>query len=182
MGSQRSLVGWVIAVAAVGSAVAQTNGTLRWRTHSPALGLQAAGAQAPLPCGSYTLSCSDSTTLPLYTSVTAPRSVSMQVSAGEASALRLAPTQGLNVKLVGKAGIAPDLGVYGRVGTTLNRTAPALGGGMANGEGGLSYGVGFSWDFSRSASASMGLDSYDIRGNLGDARDVRTSLGLQWRY
>ena len=181
MRSLCNLLGLVVAIAAVGTAAAQTGGTLRWRANSAPLGLQAAGAQAPLPCGSYTLSCSDSTTLPLYTSVTAPRSLSMQVSPNEATSMRLAGTQGLNVKLVGKASIAPELGVYGRVGTTLNRTAPALGG-TVNGESGLSYGVGFSWDFSRSASASMGLDSYDIRGSMGDTREVRTSLGLQWRY
>jgi hypothetical protein len=85
------------------------------------------------------------------------------------------------VSLVGKAGIAQDLGVYGRVGTTLNRATPALAG-VTSGEGGLTYGVGFSWDFSRKATASMGLDGYDIRGGMGDGREVRTSLGLQWRY
>ncbi|MBC5781700.1 hypothetical protein H8N03_02010 [Ramlibacter sp. USB13] len=179
---QRTLLVLVLAAAAAGTAAAQTQGALRWRAGSTALGLQAAGAEARLPCNSYTLSCGDSASVPLYASVTAPRSVSMQVSPGEPStALRLQRTQGLNVAVVGKAGIAQDLGVYGRVGTTLNRTTPALAG-TANGEGGLSYGVGLSWDFSRTASASMGLDSYDIRGSLGDVRDVRTSLGLQWRY
>ena len=50
-------------------------------------------------------------------------------------------------------------------------------------EGGLTYGVGLSWDFSRSGSASVGWDSYDLRSAAGEARDVRaTSLGLQWRY
>jgi hypothetical protein len=46
-------------------------------------------------------------------------------------------------------------------------------------EGGVTYGVGLSWDFSRSASAVLGFDSYDVRG-LGDVRATR--LGLQWRY
>ena len=177
---QRTL-GLVIAVAAVGTAAAQTNGALRWRATAP-LGLQTTGGDVRLPCSSYTFSCSDASSVPLYTSVTSPRSVSMQVSPNESSpALRLARTQGLNVAVVGKAGIAQDLGVYGRVGTTFNRGTAALGS-LGGGEGGLTYGVGFSWDFSRSASASMGLDSYDIRGSLGDVRDVRTSLGLQWRY
>ena len=180
MRSQRTLLGLVIAIAAAGTVAAQTTGSLRWRGNHT-LGLQA-GAEAQLPCGSYTLSCSDTATLPLYTSPRAPRSVSMQVAPGELpSALRLARSQGLNVSLVGKAGIAQDLGVYGRVGTTLNRATPALAG-ATSGDGGLTYGVGLSWDFARSASASMGLDSYDIRGSLGDARELRTSLGLQWRY
>jgi len=181
MGSQRLVLGLVI-VAAAGAAAAQVNGTLRWRAGATPLGLQSGSGEHRLPCSSYTLSCTDAGTLPLYTSVTAPRSVSMQVSPAEqASALRLARQQGLNVSVVGKAGLYQDLGIYGRVGTTLNRTTPALAG-LSTGEGGLTYGVGLSWDFSRSASASMGLDSYDIRGSLGDMREVRTSLGLQWRY
>jgi len=181
MGSQRLVLGLVI-MAAAGAAAAQVNGTLRWRAGAVPLGLQSGAGEQRLPCSSYTLSCTDASTLPLYTSVTAPRSVSMQVSPAEpASALRLARQQGLNVSVVGKAGLYQDVGIYGRVGTTLNRTTPALAG-LSNGEGGLTYGVGLSWDFSRSASASMGLDSYDIRGSLGDMREVRTSLGLQWRY
>ena len=175
---QRMVLGLVL-VAAAGVAVAQANGTLRWRGNS-SLGLQAA-TPAHLPCSSYTLACSDAATVPLYASVTAPRSLSMQVSAAEASALRLSRAPGLNVSVVGKAGIAPELGVYGRVGTTLNRASPQFAG-MAPGDGGLTYGVGLSWDFARSASASMGLDSYDIRSTLGESREVRTSLGLQWRY
>jgi OOP family OmpA-OmpF porin len=185
MGSQRTVLGLVIAFATVGSieAQTQTQGSLRWRAGSAPLGLQAAGSGARLPCTSYTLSCSDSATVPLYASVTSPRSLSMQVSAGEqASALRLARTPGLNVSVVGKAGIAADLGVYGRVGTTLNRAAPLALAGTAAGDGGLTYGVGLSWDFSRSASAAVGLDSYDVRGLSGDSRELRTSLGLQWRY
>ena len=175
---QRIALGLVF-VAAVGVAAAQANGSLRWRG-STSLGLQAA-PETRVPCSSYTLACTDSATMPLYTSVTAPRSLSMQVSPGEASALRIARAPGLNVSVVGKAGIAPELGVYGRVGTTLNRATPQFAG-MAPGDGGLTYGVGLSWDFARSASASMGLDSYDMRTTFGDSREVRTSLGLQWRY
>jgi hypothetical protein len=106
----------------------------------------------------------------------------MQVTSTEGAApLRMARAPGLNVSLVGKAGIARDLGVYGRVGTNFNRATPTLAS-MGNGEGGLTYGVGLSWDFARSASAAVGLDSYDMRGSTGDVREVRTSLGLQWRY
>ncbi|HSV78246.1 MAG TPA: hypothetical protein VLK85_03445 [Ramlibacter sp.] len=72
-------------------------------------------------------------------------------------------SQGLKVGVVGKKGLASDLGVYGRLGAS-------------------SYGVGFSWDFSPRASAMLGWDAYDIRTVNGE-RDVRaTSLGLQWRY
>jgi len=181
MGTRRTLVGLVITVAAAGTAGAQTTGSLRWRVGSAPLGLQAGGAATRLPCTSYTLSCSDTATVPLYASATAARSLSMQVGPDDASVLRPAGTQGLNVSLVGKAGVLQDFGVYGRVGTTLNRGAPALAR-VTAGDGGLTYGVGLSWDFSRSASAAVGLDSYDIRGNFGEARELRTSLGLQWRY
>lgn len=179
MRSLRILLGLVIVMAA-GAAAAQGQGTLRWRGGST-IGLQA-GSEPRLPCASYILACGDAAALPLYTSVAAPRSLSMQVTAADqASALRMPRSPGLNVSFVGKAGIYQDLGVYGRVGTTFNRAAPAWAG-TVPGEGGLTYGVGFSWDFARSASASMGLDSYDLRGSLGDSRELRTSLGLHWRY
>ena len=178
MSSQRHLLGLVIALAAVGSAEAQSSGSLRWRGGT-GLGLQAGQPDLRVPCGSYTFSC-DAATLPLYASAKAPRSLSMQVGrADPAAPLGAGLVPGLNVSLVGKAGLAWDLGVYGRVGTTFNRAALAP---NTTGEGGLTYGVGLSWDFSRRGSAAFGLDSYDMRSGTGEARDVRTSLGLQWRY
>jgi hypothetical protein len=177
--SQRHLLGLVVALAAVGSAEAQSSGSLRWRSGGTPLGLQLGQGDLRVPCGNFTFSC-DSATLPLYTSLKAPRTLSMQLGYTDpAPALAPARSQGLSVSLVGKAGIGWDLGVYGRVGTTFNRATLAP---TAPGEGGLTYGVGLSWDFSRRGSAAVGLDSYDTRSNLGDARDLRTSLGLQWRY
>jgi hypothetical protein len=182
MVAQRDLVGLFIGLAAVASAAAQTTATLRWRTGNGPLGLQAGQADVRAPCGNFAFSCSDAATVPLYASDKAARSVAMQVgSAGSGMALRNARTPGLNVSLVGQAGLGGELGVYGRVGTTVNRASPALAGVPAS-EGGLTYGVGLSWDFSRSASAAVGLDSYDMRGAAGEVRDVRTSLGLRWRY
>lgn len=177
MSSQRHLLGLVIALAAVGGAEAQSGGSLRWRGGT-GLGLQVGQADLRVPCGSFAFSC-DAATLPLYASAKAPRSLSMQVGRTDGPALLGAgPGPGLNVSLVGKAGLAWDLGVYGRVGTTFNRAALA----PNAGEGGLTYGIGLSWDFSRRGSAAFGLDSYDVRSGTGEARDVRTSLGLQWRY
>jgi OmpA-OmpF porin, OOP family len=183
MKCQRHVVGLVLGLAAVGAAVAQTNGTLRWRAGSNPLGLQAGTSELRVPCGSFTFACADAASVPLYSSLRAPRSVSMQVGFADAAAtaLRSGRAPGLNVTFVGKAGLLSDLGVYGRVGTTFNRAATALSP-LGGGDGGLTYGVGLSWDFSRSATAAVGLDSYDVRGALGDVRDVRTSLGLQWRY
>ena len=179
MPSQRHLVGLVIALAAVGAAQAQSNANLRWRAGGTPHGLQVGQSDLRVPCGSFTFTC-DAATLPLYRSLKAPRTLSMQVGPAGPSVAPDAPrTQGLNVSLVGKAGIGWDVGVYGRVGTTFNRAALAP---TLPGEGGLTYGVGLSWDFSRRGSAAVGLDSYDTRSGLGDVRDVRTSLGLQWRY
>jgi hypothetical protein len=182
MKAQRDLVGLLIGLAAVAGATAQSAATLRWRTGNLPLGLQAGHGDVRAPCGNFAFSCSDAATVPLYSSDKAPRSIAMQVGyAGTGMALRNTRTPGLNVSLVGQAGIGGDVGVYGRVGTTVNRAAPALTG-VSAGEGGLTYGAGLSWDFSRSASAAVGLDSRDVRGAAGDVRNVRTSLGLQWRY
>jgi OOP family OmpA-OmpF porin len=178
MSSQRHLLGLAIALAAVGSAEAQTNGSLRWRGGT-GLGLQVGQPDLRVPCGTFTFSC-DAATLPLYASAKAPRTLSMQVGRVDSpTALGAGFAPGVNVSLVGKAGLAWDLGVYGRVGTTFNRAAFAP---NTTGEGGLTYGIGLSWDFSRRGSAAVGLDSYDMRTGTGEARDVRTSLGLQWRY
>lgn len=181
MGLQRNLLGLVVGLAALGAA-AQTTGTLRWRAGASPLGLQPAASDSRVQCGSLSLGCATAATLPLYTSPVAPRSVSMELGfSGPPAALKTARPQGLSVSLVGKAGIVSDLGVYGRIGTTFDRT-PGLAI-LGGSERGLSYGVGFSWDFSRSASAVLGWDSYDVRGATGELRDVRaTSLGLQWRY
>lgn len=180
MRPQRTLVGLVLGLAAF-AASAQAPATLRWRTGAP-LGLQLPANDWRAPCGSVAFPCNGAGTVRLYTSETAPRSVSLQLAEPAASgALRMERPQGLNVSLLGKAGIAPDLGVYGRVGT-IARAAPGWAG-VAGGEGGVTYGVGLSWDFSRRGSAMVGWDSYDVRGAGGETRDVRaTSLGLQWRY
>jgi hypothetical protein len=171
------VLGLVLAVATVGPAVAQTNGSLRWRSGSP-LGLQAGQNTWRVPCGGLPYSC-DAATLNLYSSETAPRSVGVQVAVPESDNGPRGAVPPLSVNLVGQAGIAPDWGLYGRVGTRVNRVSTLVPG---SGEGGLTYGVGLSWGFSRRGSAALGLDSYDVRGSLGEVRDVRTSLGLQWRY
>jgi OmpA-OmpF porin, OOP family len=182
MWSQRTLLGLVVGMATVGSAEADSYGTLRWRAGAAPLGLQAGSANLRVPCGTMTFSC-DAATLPLYASPRAPRTLSMQVGPADGvAAATMGRNQGLNVGIVGQAGIASDLGVYGRVGTSFNRAATPGLSVVGAGEGGLTYGVGLSWDFSRSGSAALGLDSHDMRGSLGEARDVRTSLGLRWRY
>jgi hypothetical protein len=180
---QRTLVGLVLFLPAAGTAFAQADARLRWRAGGNPLGLQAAPATLALPCGNFTFTCGDAAALPLYlhSSPGWPRSLSMQIGYADVASLRSPGPQGPNVSLVGRAGIAPDLGVYGRVGTTFNRSLPPLSA-MVPSESGLTYGVGFSWDFSRRASAALGWDSYDLRSTAGDIRDVRTSLGLQWRY
>lgn len=180
MRSLRTVLGSIVAIMAVGSAMAQETGALRWRAGAAPLGLHPAGSSLRVQCAPLSLGCESNVTLPLYESRSTPGSLSMQMGWTDVSPARKIPRPpGLSVSLVGRAAAVPDLGFYGRVGTTLPRSGLAPGGG----EGGLSYGVGLSWDFSRSASAVLGWDSYDTRGLAGEARDVRaTSLGLQWRY
>jgi OmpA-OmpF porin, OOP family len=181
MGSQRNVLVLVLGLAAATAAVAESSGALRWRTGGASLGLQPAAAGPSVQCGPFSLACDASAVVPLYASRVAPRSISMQVGTTDRSALRLARSQGLSLAVVGKAGLFSDLGVYGRVGTMLGRGSGFAA--MPGSDAGLTYGVGLTWDFSRSASAVLGFDSYDMRGAAGDTRDVRaTSLGLQWRY
>jgi hypothetical protein len=104
-------------------------------------------------------------------------SIGLQV--GQTTATPLRP-QELNVSLQGRSALAPELGVYGRLATPLARSTATLG--AAAFDSGLSYGVGVSWDLSRSASASVGFDSYDIRSATGETSVRSTRLGLQWRY
>ena len=174
------LLGLVMVLAA-GGAAAQSQTSLRWRDGASPLGLQAGQSGPRVPCGGFSISC-EAATLPLYSSTRAPRSLSMQ----------LAPTSnpwdaengrspGVNLNVIGQAGLPWALGVYGRIGTTLQQRASNGLAPSAPGDGGLTYGVGLSWDFSRRGSAALGLDSYDLRG-LGEGRELRTSLGLQWRY
>ena len=178
MRMQECVLGMVLALSA-GAALADSGGALRLSGVSP-LGLRPAGEER-LPCSSYTLACSDASSVSLYASETAPRSLSLQVSeADRLDAARIGRSPGLNFSLVGKAGIVQDVGVYGRIGTSVNRPVSALQF-LGARDGGVSYGVGLSWDFSRSAAAAVGLDAYDVRG-VGEVRDWRTSLGLQWRY
>lgn len=181
MSAKRNVPVLLITLAVAATAAAQGQGSLRWRNAAP-LGLQAAGGEVRVPCASYTLSCGDAAVLPLYASQRSPRAVSMQLSS-DPVAPRLVPARdpGMQVNVVGTAGLLEDLGVYGRIGTTLQRATPALAM-PAGSDGGLTYGVGFSWDFSRRGSAALGLDSYDLRGAASDGRELRTSLGLQWRY
>ena len=110
----------------------------------------------------------------------APLGLQVQIAHSEDSAAwRLARAQTSGVSFTGRTAHVPDLGFYGRFGTTSLRPMP----GLATTEAGMTYGVGLSWEFSKRGSASLGWDSYDLRTAAGEARDVRaTSLGLQWRY
>jgi OOP family OmpA-OmpF porin len=186
MGQYRSLCVLVLGLAAACGACAQSQGALRWRAPGQgAPGLQAGSADFRVPCGSIAFPCEDAgPALPLYANQRASRSLDIQFDGLAARRPDAWPKRppGLGVSLVGKAGLAQDLGVYGRFGTALRRPA-APGAGMGSAEGtGLSWGVGLSWDFSPRASAILGWDSYDFRSVAGE-RDVRaTSLGLQWRY
>lgn len=183
MGSQRILLGLVFGLMLAGTASGQANGQLRWRGGANPLGLQPSAGEARTPCGSIAFPCEETTsTVRLYSSAKAPRSLDLQLGyTEELPSLRLPRPQGPNLSLIGRADLVPSLGVYGRLGTTAARAG--LAGAPGSMEGGVTYGVGLSWDFSRRGSAILGWDSYDLRTLGGETRDVRaTSLGLQWRY
>ena len=177
--SLRIVLGIVSGLAAAGAVQAQAEGSLRWRPGVTPLGLQWSAPDWRGPCSAAAFGCDGESSTLLYASPTAPRSLSLQVSRPqEASGLRPPRGQARDFSLVGKAGLAQDwgVGVYGRLGTA---SRP----GVLGTEGGLTYGVGLSWDFSRRGSAIVGWDSYDFRTATGEARDLRgPSLGLQWRY
>lgn len=91
------------------------------------------------------------------------------------------------VSVVGLAAISPRFSVYGTVGTGSGYADMGLPGGAPPVPGfdvpsGAAYSAGLKWDFSRSASATFGLDSRELR--LGPAREpVRSArLGLRWKY
>ena len=179
MPPSRILLGVVSGLAIACAVQAQEQGSLRWRSGTAPLGLQWSAADWRGPCSTVAFGCQGESSTLLYASPTAPRSLSLQISrAQEAAGLRPPRGEMPNLSLVGKAGIAQDwgLGVYGRLGTASRS-------GLLGSEGGTSYGVGLSWDFSPRGSAIIGWDSYDFRTATGETRDVRaTSLGLQWRY
>lgn len=182
MKSLRILLGLVFGLTLAAAASGQASGQLRWRGGAHPLGLHLGTGEARGPCGSIAFPCEETTnTVRLYTSPKAPRSLDLQLGyTEEAQTLRMLRPQGLNVSVIGTADLFPSLGVYGRLGTTAARAGLA---GTPGSEGGITYGIGLSWHFSRRGSAMVGWDSYDFRTLGGEARDVRaTSLGLQWRY
>ena len=158
MSLQRTLLGLVFGLAALGASTAQAQGTLRWRSTDNANG--AIGLQA------------DRTNFRVNVQAGAVDSYPLDHLLGPSQ------PQGLNVKLVGKTGWFSDVGVYGRMGTFTNRALQGAGPDTST----MGYGVGVSWDMPPRATASLGWDTYDMRGASGDRELRGTSLGLRWRY
>lgn len=96
--------------------------------------------------------------------------------------------QGLNFSVIGKAPVAQQFSVFGKLGATYGRTETSsiAGSGITAGTErglGLAYGAGVSWDFTPRWSATLEFDSNDFRFSSGGRDPVRsTSLGLQYRY
>ncbi|TWO72313.1 porin family protein [Caenimonas sedimenti] len=144
------------------------------------LGLQLKRSDFRIPCGSVAFPCDAGSTFPLYSGALLARPVGVELGALQ---LRDGRLNGTTVGVVGRARMAPEFGVYGRLGTTFVRAPTSVLGAGVDPGAGVSYGVGLSWDFSPSASAILGWDSYDLRFASGERDTVRsTSLGLQWRY
>jgi hypothetical protein len=176
---QRTLLGIGLSALMAAGATAQTSGALRWRPTSPApLATSPYNMTLSAGCGAIGTACeAETASTPLWVSAKARRALLMEVSQLETTP-SLRP-HALNLSVVGKAGLPYDLGVYGRVGTYLQRSGPGLNPADIQEAAGVSYGMGMSWDFSRRGSASVGLDSQDLRMTGGD---WRASLGLKWRY
>ena len=144
------------------------------------IGLQLKRSDFRIPCGSVAFPCDDGARLPLYAGAVLARPVGVELGALQ---LRDGRRNGTSVGVVGRARIAPEFGVYGRLATAFVRTPTSVLGASVDTGAGVSYGVGLSWDFSPSASAILGWDRYDLRFGSGERDTVRsTSLGLQWRY
>ncbi len=159
MRSSRALLAWILGTTLCATAGAQTADALRWaRAGTGYYGLQAGRSQFRLD---------------LQFGAVEPTTMDRMLGRTR--------SQGFQFALTGERGWASDLGLYGRFGA-LNSRGMGFGAGPGAPDGGISYGVGLSWDFSPRASAMVGWDSYDFRTAMGE-REVRaTSLGLQWRY
>lgn len=143
-------------------------------------GLQIKRSDFRVSCGTVAFPCDAGSRVALYSGALMARPVGVEL---HAQSLRDARLRGTTVGLVGRARMAEEVGVYGRLGTTFARSQASLLRPAAETGAGLSYAVGVSWDFSPSASAILGWEAYDLRFAGGERDTVRaTSLGLQWRY
>lgn len=105
---------------------------------------------------------------------------------------RLSPNaerDGLNLSLVGRQPLfGSRFSVYGKLGTTYgypDAGTPLLGSTGAGPDGayGLSFGAGLSMAVTPRLSATLGLDSHELRLGAGGHEAVRAvGLGLQYRY
>jgi hypothetical protein len=68
MRSQRNVLLSVLVLTAVSAALAESNGTLRWRSGGSTLGLQPAAAPLQPQCGPISLACSSSAAMALHAS------------------------------------------------------------------------------------------------------------------
>jgi hypothetical protein len=161
----------VFALAMASTAAAQ--GIARWGS---TLGLQPGSSGFQVTCGTVAFPCDQRSAVPLYSGDWRERPVRVALTpTGESG------WQGQRLSLQGKLGKDSAFGFYGRLGAS-QKPATALMGAAGESVVGSSYGLGVTWDISRSTSAVLGWDTYDLRQG-GAERELRaTSLGLQWRY
>ena len=92
---------------------------------------------------------------------------------------------GTQFNFVGRTRLGESFRLEGRIGMNVN-DASVMGGSPSSAFDNaprLTYGAGLRWNFSRSGSATFGLDSYDQQTLDGRYENVRAArLGLQWRY
>lgn len=193
MAGAKSVAVLVLLAVACGGAWAQSKG-VSFQSGKSYLGLSLGRSHFDTDCGTTTLLCDR-----------ADRSAKLSFGTAlgdhfgvEASLVdlgnipRLGGTtraEGLNLSLVGRARLLPALGVFGKVGTTYGHTnTSVMGAGSAPLAGpeqgfGLAWGGGVSYDITSRLSATLEVDSHDLRFAGGAHDPVRsTNLGLQYRY
>ena len=155
------------------------------------IGLQPSSSQFTIGCGTSLLPCD---TQAAALQAREPSAFQWNV---ELSQLRLGTTdrlspgsgrEGLSLSLVGRQPLfGSRFSVYGKLGTTYGAPdqstglPPALAG--ADSAYGVSFGAGVSMAVTPRLSATLGLDSHELRLGGGGREAVRAvGLGLQYRY
>lgn len=193
MAGAKSVAVVVFLAVACGGASAQSKG-VSFQTGKSYLGLNLGRSHFDTDCGTTTLVCDRadrSAKLSVGTAISEHFGVEASlVDLG--SIPRLGGTtraQGLDLSLVGRARLLPSLSVFGKVGPTYGRTDTSVMGAPSGTPAGTEHGLGLAWgggvsyDITSHVSATLEVDSHDLRFAGGTRDPVRsTSLGLQFRY
>ncbi len=188
-----SIALYVVPVAAqIAPATTNDFGSAAW--HAPSkpgrsyLGLNLGRSNSTAACDSFELVCNEKDrTAHLYAGALLTDTWRVEVGVlkfGRIPHLRAdVRAQGLNLSLVGKARLGNSVGVFAKLGTTYGRTdTSSMGAGPEQGFG-VSWAGGVSYNITSRLSATLEMDSHELRLPGGSRDPLRsTSLGLQYRY